>query len=140
MARPATSSVSKRHEDSRPYRQLKPAEPGFAGQMLQRDAAGALGHQVVEPVRGLCACDHQLAHVAGGRPQDMRGQRDGVELGTVDTGVRQGPGGCANGVAQRGGHRPDDPSATAAIRTASSVSTADCTIGSRSPSRTMARL
>jgi len=74
--------------------------------MLQRHPAGALGHQIVEPVGNRRAQDHQLAHLAGGRLQDTRRQRQGVELRTLDTGIHQDPDGGANRVPQRRRHSP----------------------------------
>src|SRR5665647_2615755 len=73
------------HEDARPDRELEPAEPRPAGQMLQRHPTGPFRHQIVEPLWDRRTHDHQLVHLAGGRPQRSRRQCHGVKLGTVNT-------------------------------------------------------
>jgi hypothetical protein len=82
------------HEDTRSYRQLELAEASFAGQVLQRHPTRALGDQILETWRCRRADDHQLVHLAAGRPERPRRQRYGVKLGAVDP----GPGQCQDGI------------------------------------------
>ena len=90
--------------------------------------------------RGLGTEDHQLVHLAGRGAQGVRGQRHGVDVGLLDAGRREVPRGGPDRLAQGAAHEAEESWATAAMRAASSASTADCTSGSSSPSSTVSRL
>ena len=144
MARPATTSVSGRGTKTPgPTSELELPEARPAGEVLQREAGGPLLHELFVCRGDGCAEHHRLAGVPDRDAEGVGRQHDGVALGRGDPRLGQPGRRRPHGRAQvrRGslavGHCP---SATAAMRAASSASTADCTTGSRSPSSTASRL
>ena len=143
-ARPATISVSGRGTktpgptDSSRWR--KAARPVRCCSGTRRARSATSASHGLQPGRGLGAEDHQPAHLAGRGAQGVRGQRHGVDVGLLDAGRRELPRGRPDRLAQGAGHEAEESWATAAMRAASSASTADCTSGSSSPSSTVSRL
>ncbi len=131
-----------RHEDAGTDGELDGAEPGPAGEVLQRHALRTRGDELLQP----CRRDRVEDEATNGRRGDLAGaQAEGV--GGEPVGVRAG-GGHARGSqavpcrAQENGElgqRVASASASAR-RAASSASTLARTTGSRSPSSTWSRL
>ena len=132
-----------RHEDARSDDEGEPAEVRPAGQVLEGDAGEALLDEAVvrveEPGVGRDPQDHPAPHVRGIGPEGERGELDGIRVGRRDALVGERRAGERDRRVD-GGTRDAHRSAIAARRAASSASTADWMIGSRSPSRTASRL
>ncbi len=125
-----------RHEDAGTDLELQPAEVGAAGEVLQRDPAGALGDEVGIPLRRLDATeDHDPSRLGDVLAAQVGGEVQGVHRSGLDTGLGERHRGAADRVAQLA-HSPD----TALRRACSSASTHEPMTASRSPSRTASRL
>ncbi len=117
-----------------------------AGDVLQRNALGALGDELVIAVRGGGVAQHQGPEPAEPDAEQVLGQEFGVDPGTRDAGGGQDGRGLADSVrkAQPGSFchhcAGRDQSPMASRRACSSISMADWITGSRSPFMTWSRL